>query len=342
MLQGKELQLAYDDYIITYSSRKKLTKKTVENKRYMLDKLIPFLDGKPLNAETANQYAQYMFDNGWKMPNSQVNIIKNLRAFISYLFEYDYIEKNFSHKIIRPYVAIVPEPLPTIDEAEAAIIAGTEPGVYDHAYHRKRKKLMRFALQFALRTGLRGEELINIRGKDLFINEAEPYASKVLIIKAKGGTPQWQPLPLDMLGELKLHIGDAYVFPVAIKTCNIALRRGAKLISLSKDIDMHVHILRKVFGTTLSRYLTMAKVSALMRHSSISVTQKFYITYGLNELGQDMNMHHPLIRVAVPADEDIRAFINNLVYPHFTRNRQIQIKSEHDPMKRKFVLEFSY
>lgn len=342
MLQGQKLQKAYEDYVIIYSARKRLNPKTIRNKRHMLDKLLPFLNGKPFIAETANEYAQFMFEHGWKEPNSQLNIIKNLRAFVNFLFDYDYIEKNFAKKLIRPKVAVVPEPLPTMDQAEAVIMAGTEPGKADHSYHKERKSLMRFALQFALRTGLRGNELINIRGKDLFIDEIDPHSSKVYITEAKGGIPQWQPLPFDMLEELKNHITDEKVFPVAIKTCNIVLRRGAVAIGLPSGIDMHVHILRKVFGTTLARSLTMSKVSALMRHSSISVTQKFYITYGLNELGQDLNMNHPLIRIAMPPEQDIREFIHKMVYPHFERSGHIKIKHVHDPDAQKFVLEITY
>lgn len=343
MLQGKALQEAYESYVVTHSARKRLKPKTIENKRYMLDKLIPFLDGRVFNADTANEYAEYMFANGWEMPNSQVNIIKNLRTFINYLADYEYIEKNFVKRVIRPKVAAISEPLPTVDQAEEAIFLGTEPGSHDHAFHRERKALMRFALQFALRTGVRGTELINIRGQDLHIDSESPHTSKVLLMAAKGGVPQWQPLPMDMLEELKQHVNDKLVFPVAIKTCNIALRRGAERIpDLPKDVDMHVHILRKVFGTTLARYLTMSKVSALMRHSSISVTQRFYITYGLSELGEDLNLNHPLIRIAIPPEQDIREFIHKMVYPHFERSRHIKIKHVHDPDTKKFVLEISY
>jgi integrase len=342
MLSKERLQDAYNNFIINYSESKALTPKTVKNKRDALDGLMPFLNGRTFDYVTANEYVLFKFNNGWEKSNSRANIAKNLRAFVNFLFEYDYIEKNFAKKIIKPKVIPLPEQLPDIDEAEQIIIAGTTGTKYDHSLHRKQKALMRFALKFALRTGLRGNELINIRGEDLFFDNAEPMNSKIFIIAAKGGVPQWQPMPLDLIKELQKHTTDERVFPVSIKTCNLVLKRGAKLVGLSPNINMHVHILRKVFGTTMSRCLTMAKVAKLMRHSDISITQKFYITYGLQELGQDLNMNHPLIRIAVPADEDIRAFINNLVYSHFSRSKNIVIKHIHDPVKRSFVLEFTY
>lgn len=43
MLREKSLQKAYDDFIINYSTEKGLKAKTVQNKKDILDKLIPLL-----------------------------------------------------------------------------------------------------------------------------------------------------------------------------------------------------------------------------------------------------------------------------------------------------------
>lgn len=96
MLQGQKLQEAYLEFIVTYSARKGLDPKTVANKKHALDGLSPFLNGREFNIDTAYEYAEYMKQNGWITPYSQLNIIKNLRAFINFLFDYDYIERNFS------------------------------------------------------------------------------------------------------------------------------------------------------------------------------------------------------------------------------------------------------
>lgn len=136
--------------------------------------------------------------------------------------------------------------------------------------HRERKALMRLALRFALRTGVRGVELINIRGKDLSISDSDPVSSKVYLVAAKGGSAQWQPLPIDMLEELKKHVNDDLVFPVCISNCSESLKRGAKIVGIPESINMHVHILRKIFGTSLARVMPMSLVSRYMRHSDIS------------------------------------------------------------------------
>jgi hypothetical protein len=56
MLQGQKLQQAYDDYIINYSVEKGLETSSIQNKKDVLKKLLPFLDGKPLTFETCREY----------------------------------------------------------------------------------------------------------------------------------------------------------------------------------------------------------------------------------------------------------------------------------------------
>src|SRR5258706_5800996 len=48
--------------------------------------------------------AHYMFEHGWKKPNSRLNIIKYLRAFVNFLHKYEYIEKNFAQELMKPKV----------------------------------------------------------------------------------------------------------------------------------------------------------------------------------------------------------------------------------------------
>jgi site-specific recombinase XerD len=152
MLAGKQLEIAYQDYIINYSAEKALEKNSIKNKSDILDGLIPFLNGNELNLESCRNYIKYKYEHGWTKPNSRRNVAKYVRAFINFLYDREYIEKNFAKKIVIPKAVPFPEPLPDIDQAEKVILAGTEPGKYDHAYHCERKALMRFALQFALRT----------------------------------------------------------------------------------------------------------------------------------------------------------------------------------------------
>jgi hypothetical protein len=68
MLQGQKLQQAYDDFIINYSTEKGLAQKTINNKKDILGKLLPFLKNRPLTFETCREYSFFMYENGWNKP----------------------------------------------------------------------------------------------------------------------------------------------------------------------------------------------------------------------------------------------------------------------------------
>jgi hypothetical protein len=53
MLQGQKLQQAYNDYITNYSLEKGLEAKTIENKKHILGKLLPF--------ETCREYSFFIY-----------------------------------------------------------------------------------------------------------------------------------------------------------------------------------------------------------------------------------------------------------------------------------------
>lgn len=342
MLHGEPLQKLITEYVEEYTVFRDFSKSTLENKRDLFVRFSSFLSEKPLTLENTQLYVNDMRNRGVSA-NSIRTEISNIKAFVHWLIKKRKVQiEDWTNDIELPKVYHSPEMLPDIYQAERVIELGTEPGINDHAFHRKRKALMRFAMKFALRTGVRGVELINIRGKDLVIDESDPSSSKVYLVAAKGGNPQWQPLPLDMLEELKQHVNDPLVFPVYIGTCNDALKRGAKSLGLNESINMHVHILRKVFGTTISRFMPMAMVCQLMRHSDISITQKFYISYGLTETGHNLNTLHPLIRQAAAPQDVINTFIQRTTEPYFTHDKRIQISTQHDPQKREFMVRFNY
>ena len=342
MLQGETLNQLIKEYVEEWTVFRDFSKNTLQNKRDLFARLCSFLKDRPLNLENTQVYVNEMRQRNLTA-NSIRTEISNIKAFIHWLIKKKkFLEDDWTNDIEMPKIHFAPEMLPDVYQTEKIIELGTEPGVYDHVLHRERKALMRFAMRFALRTGVRGTELRNIRGRDLFISDSDPVSSKVYLVAAKGGNPQWQPLPLDMLDELKQHVNDPLVFQVSIETCNLALKRGAKALGLPSSINMHVHILRKVFGTTLSRFMPMAMVCQFMRHSDISITQKFYINYGLIELGQNLNTLHPLIRLVTPTQDVVSTFIRYTAEPYFTHDNRIQFVTEHNTEKREFVMRISY
>lgn len=193
MLQKKRLYQLITEYVEEYSLLKDFSKNTLQNKRELFLRFIKFLGDRPLTLDNVQLYVKDMKDRNVSA-NSIKTEIANVKAFIHWLIKKKKIQmEDWTGEVETPRVHHAPEMLPDIYQAEKCIELGTEPGRHDHSGHRERKALMLFAMKFTIRTGVRGTELRHIRGKDLYISDNDPESSKVYLIAAKGGTPQWQP-----------------------------------------------------------------------------------------------------------------------------------------------------
>jgi integrase/recombinase XerD len=299
MLQDQKLQQAYHDYIVNYSLEKGLEATTIDNKKDALKKLIPFLDGKPLNFEGCRDYAFYMYDHGWDKATSRVMLIKNLRAFINFLYDRDYIKENFSRKLIMPKVIREPLRLPSETDAEKCIIVGTEPGIGDRARSKRIKAETRLCLRFILRTGLRVSEALSISGNNLSPFDEQPSFQ----VRSKGGKPALLPIPLDMVEEMKKRINRKRVFEATDKTCNKNLDDGIKKLGI--PFHLTCHKLRDIYSLSrLRRGNSLQLVSRTLRHTSVSITDKYYSDYVLNDLVETVN-DSPLIKNSLTPEQII-------------------------------------
>jgi site-specific recombinase XerD len=298
MLQGKELQKAYDDYIINYSLEKGLKPGSIRNKKDVLKKLLPFLNGKPLTLAACREYTFYMYNNGWTKPNSRSNIIKNLRAFINFLYNHKYIKENFSRQLTKPKIPRKDFDYVDPETVERIIIAGTEHGEMDNSRNKSIKDEMRAALRFILRTGLRINELINLKGIDLNIYDNPP----TFWVNSKGGNRELLPLPMDMIDEVKGRMERERVFNVTQKTCNDVLQRGAKKLGLS--VKLTNHALRHIFASKLVKNgVPIQMVSRLMRHSGVGITDKTYTHLNVNDLALILNSKQKIIVGGLSTDD---------------------------------------
>ncbi len=297
MLQGQKLQLAYDDYITNYSFEKGLEEVSIKNKKDVLKKLLPFLNEKPLTLETCREYALFMYKSGWSKPNSRVNVIKNLRAFVNFLFDRGYIEENFAQKLIKPKVVRAPLRLPSEKDAERCIITGTTPGHYDNARNIRIKAETRLCLQFVLRTGLRISEALGVKGQDLSPFDEQPSFQ----VRSKGGKISLLPIPADMVEEMKLRVQRKRVFEATDKTCNKNLKDGLKALGI--PFELTCHKLRDIYSLSrLRRGNSLQLVSRTLRHSSVGITDKFYSDYILDDLVGTIN-DSPLIKQALSPEQ---------------------------------------
>jgi site-specific recombinase XerD len=297
MLQDQKLEQAYHDYIVNYSIEKGLEITSIKNKKDVLKKLISFLNGRPLTFETCRDYAFYMYENGWNKPNSRVNVIKNLRAFVNFLYERGYIQENFSKKLIKPKVIREPLRLPSEKDAEACILAGTEPGKYDNARNIRIKSETRLCLQFVLRTGLRISEALNLKGEHLSPFDDQPSFQ----VRSKGGKISLLPIPFDMIEQMKKRVNRKRVFEATDKTCNKNLKDG--ITKLDITLPLTCHKLRDIYSLSrLRRGNSLQLVSRTLRHSSVAITDKFYSDYILDDLVETIN-DSPLIKNSLSPEQ---------------------------------------
>ena len=177
-----------DTYVTQHSAELNLSAHTIKNKTNVFKRLLKFLGDKPLMLETVNEYLADMRNRN-VTPISIKDEIRNIKAFTNYLYKKDILTDNWGKQIVIPKTPRKPEALVSAEKAEEIIFAGTEFGTSDHVLHRRQKTEMRFALRFMLRTGIRIGELLQIKGKDLYVLDDEP---KVLI-HSKGGNLDYQP-----------------------------------------------------------------------------------------------------------------------------------------------------
>lgn len=290
MLQGQKLQQAYDDYIVNYSAEANLASKTVQNKKYTLGKLIIFLHDQPFTLQTCREFLVYMYAHGWNMPNSKLDLVHTLRAFVNFLYKYKYIKESFAQELVKPKIPQRDFEYVDPETVEKIIIAGTVPGKQDNSRNKTIKVEMRAALRFILRTGLRINELVTLKGKDLNLYDNPP----TFWVFSKGGNREILPLPKDMLEELKARQNNGRVFKVTSKTCNEVLQRGAKALEL--PVKLTNHSLRHIFASNLVKNkVPVQMVSRLMRHSSVEITDKTYTHLDINDLSLILNSNQSIV-----------------------------------------------
>jgi site-specific recombinase XerD len=291
MLQKNSLRQAIDDYIINYSAEAGLDPKTVRNKREILNRFFTFQKGKPYTIQAVRDFIVYLSQNGWKQPNSIANLVRIFRAFTNFLHKRKYIQENFAQEIQKPKIPrklfdyIAPETI------EKIIVAGTQVKAGDRSRSKRIKEETAIALHFLLRTGLRINELLELRGADLNLYDAPP----TFFVNSKGGNRDLLPLPMDMFEEMKLRSTQDRVFKVTKETCNDVLQRGAKTLGIRAKITNHS--LRHIFATNLVKNkVPIQYVSRLMRHSSVEITNKTYTHLDVNDLSIMLNSSQSVIR----------------------------------------------
>lgn len=292
MLRNNLLQKAVDDYLVNYSIEAGLMEKTIRNKRHILNRFLIYLDGREYSEDSVKTFLSHLFSHGWNTPNSRLDLVKVFRAFTNFLYKRKYIKENFAQELVKPKVPKRDFNYISPEIVEKIIEAGTEIGIGDRARSIYIKSETKAALRFLLRTGLRINELIQLKGSDLNLEDNPP----TYFVNSKGGNRELLPLPKDMLEGLKLRRKQHHrVFEVTKETCNDVLQRGALKLGIKTEISNHS--LRHIFASNLVKNkVPIQMVSRLMRHSSVEITDKTYSHLDQNDLSLILNSMQGVVR----------------------------------------------
>jgi len=224
---------------------------------------------------------------------SLARIISSLRSFYRFLILDGFLEINPAANLSSPKIWLNLPKLLSIDEVEQLI---NQPDL-----NKKKGKRDRAMLELLYATGLRVSELIQLRLKDINLEEG------FLICRGKGGKERIVPLGrkaeqsiqnyLDTSRPLLLKVATDLLF---ISSWGRALTRQgfwkmlkgyAQNAGLEKKISPHV--LRHSFAThMLDRGADLRSVQLMLGHSQITTTQ-IYTHVGRKRLREVYNKFHP-------------------------------------------------
>jgi integrase/recombinase XerD len=125
-------------------------------------------------------------------------------------------------------------------------------------------------MQLLWRTGIRVNELLNIRPCDL-----EYHTNMVRIVKAKGDKQRRVPLDPETLAQLQAYIeankipGEAPIFPITQQWARASINKYAKLIGK----NVHPHTFRHSFAINSVRHgVDIRRLQQVLGHSNINIT----------------------------------------------------------------------
>jgi integrase/recombinase XerD len=294
----------WQSYIKEYQNYLKLerglSKNTIDNYTFDVEKLVLFLTQKEINISpiqiTEEVIQQFIYEMASRVnPRSQSRLISGLKSFFNYLIFEDYRNDTPLELIEVPKTGRkLPDTLSTIeiDSLIQAIDLSTPEG--------ERNKAM---LETLYSCGLRVSELISLKLSDLFFEEG------FIKITGKGNKQRFVPV-----GKSTIKIVTSYVNQVRVhlsiqKNFEDTLflnRRGRQLtramvftiiknlaikINLNKTISPHTF--RHSFAThLLENGADLRSIQLMLGHESITTTE-VYMHLDRKFLSEVLNNYHP-------------------------------------------------
>lgn len=306
-----------------------LSEKTIQRNWYNLRRFPIFIDGKPINKDTARDYILFCKDQKSKSTNglgkkkglttASVNsIISSTKQFLRWLWlEEGFLPDDISYCIKANRSDPFFPDLLTVDEIRAIINC---PRNYDKCHMYLDRAYYDFFIELVACTGLRRSEAVAIDVGDV------DFGDMVIRIRhAKFNKPRLVPLPTDLGLRLEEWLSIRKAKPedplfksffkdskrIAAHSFINELKTRAKILGIKKRV--HLHLLRHCFITELIRAEAPAlKVARIVGHSSLNTTLK-YTHLVVDDLKGVME-NHPLNVAKKPESAE------NLQVPDFTIN----------------------
>lgn len=284
-------------FIQYLSVEKGLSPNTLQSYHFDLMKFTFFLKKEKLSWSTVKEEDLIKFihhtSRSGLSARSLARIISSLRSFYRYLILDGFLEINPAANLSSPKIWLNLPKLLSIDEVEHLI---SEPDL-----DKKNGKRDRAMLELLYATGLRVSELIQLRLKDINLEEG------FLICRGKGGKERIVPLGSQAEKAVRNYLDAAR--PLLLKEATDLLfisswgraltRQGfwkmlkgyAQKAGLERKISPHV--LRHSFAThMLERGADLRSVQLMLGHSQITTTQ-IYTHVGRKRLREVYNKFHP-------------------------------------------------
>ena len=264
------LEKACASFIADAESRE-LQESTLRKYRQLVKQMKAFAAAEGLryikeweDLELVRRFRQSWRDKG----NTVVKKLERLRAFFRFAVDSEWIEKNPAAKMKSPTVKQTPT-MPFTQEEMVAILAACD------RYQGNRKRLR--ALVLLLRySGLRIGDAVRLPQERII-------GTRLFLYTQKTGVPVWCPLPEFVIGALNSFdpMNRTYFFWSGESSRDGVARtymgRLRKIFELAKVADGHAHRFRDTFATELLLAgVPLERVSVMLGHSSVKVTEKHY------------------------------------------------------------------
>ena len=296
--------MSWNRYIKDYQSylriERGLSKNTIENYGFDIERLCLFLDGNKMEVSplkiTDETIQQFVYHVSKELnPRSQARIISGLKSFFNYLVFEDYRNDNPLELIETPKTGRkLPDTLAVqeIDALIAAIDLSSNEG--------ERNRAM---LETLYGCGLRVSELVSLKISDLFFDEG------FIKITGKGNKERFVPIGKLTQKYIEIYQNEVRGNLTIKKGCEDTLflnRRGnqltrAMIFTIIKDLAVKIglkknispHTLRHSFAThLLENGADLRSIQLMLGHESITTTE-IYVHLDRSFLKEVMHSFHP-------------------------------------------------